>query len=638
MKMMIKNRYLRFAGVCIVNMICLMYASCTGEPEKAEADGGITATRYFKFTLQGASGTALTDINGYLFRKGIFQKAYRNVTAGSDGRTSLNVPANSELYFLAGIPEPSQLGGMQEGVTTRETFLSYHTPVDDAHTSTSAPTLFYSGRCMPDIAGSDFIIPMQGSRARVDLDVTEADGVTISHIYTRSAAQTTSYFSDGVLSHPEENCGYSRTFSPAESGRVENVFSMYESDSPVTFFIEGIYGDAPIAISTPVAQVKRNKIYRIRIQSMGMNVVGNIIAEDWKTGDEITATEDENGSIKVSRQYSYLPGSSLDKTGSVVTIPYSGATGLILAFLTEEPLRLESIEGIVDINAPEVSDADGKVLTKYTCNFPENNTQLMPCATLNLKSTLNGQTVRGKITLNIASYPYKMPEVVMGGLTWMAFNSTSGKVTDQIYPEFYGYDTVQEVYDRQFMDVMGKLFRYDHLKPYDPWKPGDTPWQQEAGEGDRELPWSDTANVPCPNGYRLPTPMEMKGLMNAYWEEMLAGPIPGSWTFNGDKITGRIVLMQDIQLDKPYKLKFLELTNQKGVVLYFPFGAMKSNGNTAQYPDFGSSLVLWTSESSGNVKAYALKLLYETPYTIANAGEELDKGDLAYVRCVKKTY
>lgn len=596
--------------------IFLLFTSCDNIEER-ETESADSSFRQFRFISGPLSDTGLTNINCYLFRKGIFYKRYADITLSENGSSGFNVPSNAELYFLTNIAEPPQLAGMKEGVTTREEFLSYHTPAVEEHSATRAPSVFYSAKVNPDIAQSSFNVSLGVSLSRIDLDVSDATGMKIERIYTRSAAGTTSYFSSGSLSHPTASSSYSFTFDPPETGKAEDVFRVYESDSPVTFIIEGVLGDAPVTISTPIKQIERNKVYRIRIQSEGVNVVSSITIDDWKVGDEITATDDEKAGIKIDIEHSELPVDvTLDDSQTVADITYQGVKGMVLAFLTNDPLLLNSVEGVAqNISAPEVSMTEGKYLTKYKIALSPNYSPLTSCVTLNLKSVSEEKIILGKITLNINSYPYKIKEVTMGGMTWMAFNSgTSNSLLEQIYPELYGYSETKDMYKNKWFVTL-----------------------------DNMVQWAD---ISCPVGYRLPTSSELKSLLYGDpWNEDISiggGSIPGNWLYNGDRLSAKIADFGTVNNNGVSVVsRYLEITNQTGSVLYFPFGGMKEAGySPEQKNNMGDVLCLWSSDSAGTNTAYAYKLTYETGkeklFPVPDL--QLDKTAYAYARCVKTNY
>lgn len=591
----------------------LLFNSCDNM-EEHETDSTDSSFRQFQFISGPLSDAGLTNINCYLFRKGIFYKRYTDITLSENGSCGFNVPSNAELYFLTNIAEPSQLAGMKEGVTTREKFLSYHTSATEEHSATRAPSVFYSAKVTPDIAQSSFNVSLGVSLSRIDLDVSDATGMKIERIYTRSAAGTTSYFSSGSLSHAAVNSSYSFTFDPPETGKAEDIFRVYESDSPVTFIIEGILGDTPVTISTPVKQIERNKIYRIRIQSEGVNAVSSIAIEDWKIGDEITATDDEKAGIKIDVEHSELPADvTLDDSRTVADITCQGVKEMLLAFLTKDPLQLNSVEGLAqDISAPEISMTDGKYLTKYKIALPPNYSPLTYCVTLNLKSVSEEKSIFGKITLNINPYPYKIKEVTMGGMTWMAFNSgTSNSLSEQIYPELYGYSETKDLYENKWLVALGNMVQ-----------------------------WAD---ISCPVGYRLPTSAELKSLLYGDpWDGNIGGgSIPDSWSYGSDRITAKVADFGTIKNNGISVVsRYLEITNRTGSVLYFPLGGMKEAGYSPdQKNNMGDVLCLWSSDSAGANTAYVYKLIYEnSPRIYPEFALQLDKTAYAYVRCVKTNY
>lgn len=597
-------------------VLFILIASCTDIDHNNIKDS--ERSKQFQLNTHTESDAKLTDVNCYLFRDGIFYKKYANLDLSGTGRIEFDIPAHSELFFLANITEPSQLATMQKGVTTSDEFFSFHTPAEEEHSATRAPSKFYSAKVSPDVmSSSPFIVTLESSLSRIDLDATDAGGsIKIERIYTRSTSKTTSYFSPEGLSHKIDSCSYSHTFDTPETGKVEDLFRIYESDAPVIFVMEGTYGDKPISISTPIKKVKRNKIYKIRIQSAGMNVQTSIQTEDWMTGKETPTIEGEGTDIRIDADHSVFPaGITMDASRTTVDIPYTGTTELELSFLTDGELKVIGIEGWADLSSAMVSRPEGKYLTRYRIEVSRNPSQLASCATLNLKSTSGGQNAYGKITLNTQPYPYRIREITIGGRTWMAFNvGASESVFDQVYPEFFKYTEIEELYKKDWKNSLGQLHQW-------------------------------TSN-PCPEGYRLPTVVELRDLLSGDPNTIYGGGlIPGRWWCNGEFINSRILTSSPemVNIDGvSATTRYLELKNDAGAVIYFPLGGTKSTAT--ENPDYGISLNLWSSNTVGTNEASSYKLVYgnydrpgEVVYSIAEE-LRLNKEAYASVRCLKSDY
>lgn len=593
-------------------ILFMLLISCTDMEEHVTGEADFTLCR-FRLTSHTGNNSRLTNLNCYLFRQGIFYKRYPDITLSADGSTTFNIPANAELYFLANIAEPPQLSGMNEGVTTLDEFLAYRTPATEAHSPTRAPTTFYSAKISPEISNPSFDISMESSLSRIDLDASEAAGIKIDRIYTRTCAGTTSYFTSETPSPTTGNCAYSFTFETPETGKAEDIFRIYESHAPVTFIMEGTYGGSPITISTPVKQVKRNKIYKIRIQSKGMNVVSSILIENWMTGNEISASEAENTGIKIDTIHSLLPSNtSINPSGTTVDIiTKDKVVKTKLAFSTDAPLLLKSIEGVPqNISAPEVKASGGKYTTSYEITFDPNFSKLVSCVTLNLKSTSKeGKDISGKITLNVHPYPYKIRDVFIGAMTWMSFNCTSSQsIYEQVFPEKYGYTEDKDMYENNWLESRGDMIQW-------------------------------TGN-PCPSGYRLPTQIELQVLLSGADGK---GVIPGNWICYGDEITSRMLVAADGTVSSDGMTvvpRYLEIKNKLGHRLYFPLTGMKEKSSSStEASDLGAGLYLWSSDSYGTNTAYAYKLIYtDGPHIVPDPKFKLEKEAYAYARCMKTNF
>lgn len=636
----VKQSWDYLVNSCVILMLC---ASC----HDMVADGINQAEyseRQFMLAPISVTSNELTDVNCYMFNKGVFWKAYHNLNVADDGKVKLDIPANSELFFLTNIPEPTQIAKMQAGITTLEEFLSYRTSLDDIHFPTKAPLEFYTGKVIPGISDSTPEVTLGVNLARIDIDLSEASGIQIERIYTHSAARTTSYFQNDNALQSVGKCSYTHTFTVPLTDNVTDIFRLYESPSSVMFSIEGKWKDSPISMSVTIRKVERNKVYKLKIQSTGEGLTGKIVAEDWKIGEQITASDEAGSVIKIASDYSYIPaGVDIDANETTVTVPYQGVKDLTLAFLTNDELNLEHVEGVVSYLSPaEITQEKGKVLTKYQIELPANTSNLLSCVTLNFKSRNKDEVIVGKVTLNINPYPYRVSEVTIGKMTWMAFNTqTSKELSDQIFPEINGYSDVHDMYQRNWLETLGSMYQFGRMHAYLPWESGIN----NAGSQTEELSWSEAIHTPCPEGYRLPTRTELSNLLSGEFGSTIGGGlIPGKWTCNGDIITAQIRVATNpaVHINGIRgTARYLELKNQEGAVIYFPFGGMKEKGSpSAKDPGLGNSLCLWSSESVGSNKAYVYKLTYieDDPYQIPDSELQLDKEAYAYIRCVKTVF
>lgn len=620
-------------GMC---MVCFAQMSCS-DTTTDENETTARVSGQFKMSVPYASGIPLSHVHYYLFRKGVFHRAVRNLAFQEGGSTSINVPANAELYFFGGINEPSQLSGMVEGRTTLEEFLSYHTPSGEVHSSTQAPSEFYTARVVPDISSATFNISLGTSVSRIDLDVSEAPGVSIERIYTDNAAATTSFFAGGSSSDAPETVTYRKEFDVPETGKREDLFRIYEKNTPLTFLLEATYGGAPITIRAVLNQAERNKIYKIRVRSAGMNVTAGISAAEWESGEEIETTGD-NTKIKIDRVET-TESAVVDPSRTTVDVSYEGVTGMKLNFLTSEPLELVSVEGTIGrLSDPEVTQENGKIRTKYEVDLPGNSSVLTLCKTLNMRTTIEGKPFTGKITLNVLPLPYKIPEVTIGKTTWMAFNSTSNQLIDQIYPDKENYLNAEEMYNKDWLGSLGKMFQFGRNYPYTPWESG----RDNAGNQTEELSWSNAENAPCPHGYRLPTQKELADLLAGANSGSFEG-IPGTWMYNGEKVTAQIIQGSKVTVNGiTGTSRLLKLSNEQGSAIYFPFGGMKGKADPSdKNPGLGSTLCLWSTRSLDSNKAYVYQLDYiKSNHPLIPDWEYSthDKKGFAYVRCIKITF
>ncbi|THC82987.1 hypothetical protein E7X23_23795, partial [Bacteroides fragilis] len=75
--------------------------------------------------------------------QGVLQKAYNDITVGSDGVVEVTVLENSTIYFFSGVTIGTGLDELVEGESLLSDFLNMNTPV---LAENAEPALFYSGK------------------------------------------------------------------------------------------------------------------------------------------------------------------------------------------------------------------------------------------------------------------------------------------------------------------------------------------------------------------------------------------------------------------------------------------------------------------------------------------------------------
>ncbi len=311
--------------------------------------------------------------------------------------------------------------------------------------------------------------------------------------------------------------------------------------------------------------------------------------------------------LRIDQAASVFPaGVIVDYANNIIEVPASGAAGMKIAFLSEmrvdidticyagERVIVDSIEANhVKFAAEKAYNTDKGVVTKFNVDI---NPQMKGRPDYEIKMYVKKTVMATSydcVTIRVAESPYQLQTVEIGGSTWMAFNATSPDLSEQVYPEIG--QSVEEAYQQNWAMAIGNFFQYGRQKGYSPWTSND-PTANSATE--RNIPWTDPACMPVPEGYHVSTEAEWLSLLPT------GVPIPSTYTAgNGEQIKVEVVELPGKLTDSPSEaankanllmryIRFESLAT--GNVLCIPICGMKTAG-TAEYPGGGRAMHAWTS-------------------------------------------
>jgi len=125
-------------------LLCYCMAGC-GEVELDSS--GNEEGKPYHFQITGLPTTSQSilppSMYAYVFVQGVLQKAYNDITVGSDGVVEVTVLENSTIYFFSGVTIGTGLDELVEGESLLSDFLNMNTPV---LAENAEPALFYSGK------------------------------------------------------------------------------------------------------------------------------------------------------------------------------------------------------------------------------------------------------------------------------------------------------------------------------------------------------------------------------------------------------------------------------------------------------------------------------------------------------------
>lgn len=401
--------------------------------------------------------------------------------------------------------------------------------------------------------------------------------------------------------------------------------------------------------------ILRNQLYRI---SLNVGVAGAASAEEaWNifmTPDQVkvdVASWTDGGSVDVPNS----PSISIDKENSTLPegvdittadnrISVSNIGGeMWLAFGAETPVEVANVinpfPGRLQIDGTGTTQAVGdKMVTRFKITVQEQKPGREGYAVqIDLKSPLQ-QLAYNHFTINVHPSDKLFEVVTLGGHTWMAFNSMGKGNDTQLYlePEM----TVQEMYEQQWVETLGRQFQFGTNVPYVPWKrvPGRL-------DGNGNFNWNDKPNgAPCPDGYRAPTLSELQNLFPPAGSQ-LSLQKELTYTYNGETITA--VLKQGTPATitfpestiKGYTYYIALTSKETGNVMYIPYGGWKEINKEETDPNTLNGVHYWADDRDdrGTVGSWGVRKGKEDmTWVVINSYRYYGIHTYLYMRCIKK--
>lgn len=624
----------------LIALLAILISSCT---ENILYDNSQISPQIFQLSFKDQGTTisktpiieTISEVSVYMFINDMFYEAQRDVKLDESGRITLTIPVGTKLYFLSGINEPSSLTHLVEGKTTLNTFLTLTSDVNSQHTATNAPEFYTGTYFLTDKNKTEtvFSVKMTRSVARFDLESLRDPQAKIDSITINNAPTSVLLFTgiNPELKLPTQK--YKHIFEPAFSdGTSNDLFRIYESNTPVSVTAYCRYNNYPVVINMTLPYVERNKIYRIIIQNVGAEITGIFEVKPWEEGETVEGLPDLSKKISIDKELSTLPDNvTLVENLNEVKIPSSG-TDITLAFLTGTEVRIASIDGMipdVQINPLNTTITPTGVISKFHITVAAQGKGRLPYyVMLNIKSVLQNGTY-DQVRLSVAASDFQIEEVTLGGVTWMAFNARSRKLENQIY--VLDGCSVEEMYEKNWLSTIGGLFQWGRMHMYTPWESG----ANNMGQQNQNIPWNAETHVPCPEGYRIPTAVELRALLPN------DQAIPGTYSYNGETITAKIhtsVFDFKTPTNLTGKGRYISLTSSNGQKLFIPLAGKKGDKSSSNNPSFGQGIFLWSNFSQGAIGGWAWGVEYwpgnNSSANIKN-NAQLQAEAFGYVRCLK---
>lgn len=460
--------------------------------------------------------------------------------------------------------------------------------------------LFYSGYTPLNdeiYAQGSMTIDLLRSVARIDLTNQADPNITVNEIIVENAPSE-SYVFAGENALNGTPVKLTHSFSTPFQGVEQGVFTIFESDNPVTVRIRGLYGDKPMDMTTTLPRVERNRVYTLQVVNAGAKIETSFSVSEWIDGDTVGAGADTSARITIDADHSVIPeGVTVDYDNNIVNVPATGAEGLKLAFRADAQIEFVSIEGAaaddqVEVNPLEVLEQG--YLSSVTFSIkPQTKGKLGYSILLDLKNALLENSY-DYVEVKVAPSPHQIETVTIGGHEWMCFNSMGPNLEDQIYI-LDGVESVDQMYNENFVSCVGSYFQYLRPNPYSMWTANDP----NAVAKPEVSGWTDPQYMPLPEGYHVPSFAE--------WEDLIPNgcTIPSEYTCRaGERIKLTIVTLPGT-LQTPvaainnqnYLMRYLLIESlDTGNKLYLPYCCGKTaSSSVTPYNRFESIALYWVS-------------------------------------------
>lgn len=565
----------------------LFVGSCTETPSTEPikpTDPTESVDHKFKFSTNslGTESTNITNVNAYVFSAGTLVKIIVGLPI-TESTVTINVPVNTQIYFLAGIgTSPSSMSSLEENKTSVETFLSLCAdPMKESEASTATQFLtgYYEGVNNTEKAVHD--ITMTRSVARLDLDTSSDPLIKINRIIVKNVPLSTLIFENNKTIDTKITTTTAETiFDTPISGKSEGFMYLYESSQSIPMTLYGTYNDVPIVVNITIPSLERNSAYTVKVNNTGTSVNGSITIKPWDQGGVIEGNPDLNTSVSIDMLHTSADnGIAIDNQANHIRISENG--GMInLALTAETPLAITSIEGnnpLISVGSPVSETVENKFITRISISASAQEKGSLPYQVkIALKSPLT-QNPYDYVTIDVDGNQNQIPTVTFAGYEIMAFNTTGSQLSDQVYiPEG---SSVIDMYNKNWTECTGKMFQFGRplgYYPHENKKPTTIPEFME---------WSETNGAPCPAGFRMLTNAELKKIMPPSKDPMAINGTEFIDYYIGSKVAKMEIIVPSVSVSmgniRNIIPRYVRLTCE-GETLIFPMAGYKwTDGNGA---------------------------------------------------------
>ena len=606
--------------------LTLPFGACDKGADTPPTDPEATVVRFTIRTEGLSADERFETVKAYLFdAEGRLGDA-PTLTPDAGRTVELTLGSEAEAYFLTGAELPVTPG------MSRSDFLQL-TVGEGLQHDHSAPEFMAAHASFA--AGVPSTVTFRRRTARIDLDTRADASIRVTAVTLHGVPAVALPFREEPAA-TDRTLTYTRRYAEPLAGQAADLFRVYPSAHPVEVSVAALYGDTPVQISATLPALQANRIYTLTLRNAGAALEGSFVVAPWEEGETVVGSPDTEHRILLDPDRSAIPADvQADFAANTLDIPAAGAT-LTLAFRASMPIEIAATEGLTEavrIGDPAVTtDADGSCLSAYPVTVaPQGRGRLGYEVVLHLKYALYKEHY-DYVLLRVAPSSFRIETVTLAGCEWMAFNARSRDLEDQIY--CLDGCTVEEMYRTNWLACTGGLFQFGRLFMYEPWQ-GYNPSNNLGGQ-QQDVPWRSDSHMPCPEGYRVPTPAEFEALLPS------GTTIPGSYRTATGEAVRAVLLTAEGAISTPTGVtgtpRYVKLTAESdGRSLILPLAGSKGDKSTTNNPSFGARTILWTNDNTGMAGGWARThaITYANGAATARA-DGLQMEGFASLRCVKK--
>lgn len=228
-----------------------------------------------------------------------------------------------------------------------------------------------------------------------------------------------------------------------------------------------------------------------------------------------------------------------------------------------------------------------------------------------------------------------IPTVTLGGKEWMAFNSMGKGNAVQL--TCAPWENVEDLYKNQWADHLGKLFQWGRKYAHNQW---GTYANNPGSETNQYTNWNEKPNqVPCPDGFRIPTIEELNALLPA-----IQLPRQATYLYGDERVRTELLSAVPATVSGWHgysgAARYLKISSvETGNYLIIPLSGSKPDKSTTSDPSLGRQVKLWSAIALSASDGRATDKIYVPELrTVAtpSVDERHPKEAYDYVRCIKK--